>query len=93
MEKDSRPPIPSAFQLVWGTALTLMGLALFFKVPELMVRVAEVPTLAGASSFVRFSLYFVAVVLMAGGVGKISIQYRALQLRNRETESEGEGED
>ncbi len=58
------------FQLLWGCALLLMGLAFFFRIPEVMRSFSEYDHHFGAW-YVRLSLYFVAVILIGGGGKKI----------------------
>ncbi|MFW5957886.1 MAG: hypothetical protein ACOCQ0_01900 [Desulfosalsimonas sp.] len=67
-------------QFIWGLALTLMGLAFFFRIPWIMERVAEMNYLASAQIFLRFAFYLIAVILVSGGIQKI---YRFIQIREK----------
>lgn len=65
------------FQLLWGCALLLMGIAFFFRIPEIMRGFAEQQHLLGAW-YVHLSLYFVSIMLIGGGGKKIySLRYGA----------------
>ncbi|PIE71680.1 MAG: hypothetical protein CSA22_02320 [Deltaproteobacteria bacterium] len=57
-------------QMVWGTALLLMGIGVFFRVPKVMAQLGELPQFAGVSGFLRFCMYFIGVILAGGGIRK-----------------------
>lgn len=61
------------FQLLWGCALLFMGIAFFFRIPEIMRGFAEQQHLLGAW-YVHLSLYFVSIMLIGGGGKKIYSQ-------------------
>jgi hypothetical protein len=79
MNNNSGKINSSPFQVVWGAALLIMGVAVFFRVPEVMGRVEEIPSLVGAMWFIKFSFYCMGAILVAGGAKKLSTQYRAFQ--------------
>lgn len=58
------------FQLLWGCALLLMGLAFFFRIPEVMQQFAEKEHFFGAW-YVRLSMYLVSTMLIGGGGKKL----------------------
>ncbi len=58
------------FQLLWGCALLLMGLAFFFRIPEVMQQFAEKEHFFGAW-YVRLSMYLVSIMLIGGGGKKL----------------------
>ena len=57
--------------LAWGVALVLAGVGIFFRLPQVMPRIEDIAQFAGASGFIRFSFYFMALILIGGGVRKI----------------------
>lgn len=65
------PENRNAGPLIWGVALVLMGLALFFRIPQLMPRIESIEQFSSVSVFIRFCLYFVGVFLIGGGAKKI----------------------
>jgi len=79
----------SLFQVIWGAALLIMGVAVFFRVPEVMARVEEIPALVGAMWFIKFSFYCMGAVLVAGGAKKLSAQHRAARADARPGRQEG----
>ncbi len=60
-------------QLIWGTALILMGIGVFFRVNTVIEQMAAAYDLDSGLYFFRFSFYLIAVILIGGGVKKIHI--------------------
>ncbi len=58
------------FQLLWGCALLLMGIAFFFRIPDVMRSLSDQEHFFGVW-YVRLSLYLVSILLTGGGVKKI----------------------
>ncbi len=58
------------FQLLWGCALLLMGIAFFFRIPDVMSSFSDQEHFFGAW-YVRLSLYLVSILLIGGGGKKI----------------------
>jgi hypothetical protein len=58
-------------QLIWGIALVLMGVGVFFRVPVVIEQISETLDLNSGFYFFRFSFYLIAVILIGGGVKKI----------------------
>jgi hypothetical protein len=58
-------------QLIWGVALVLMGVGVFFRVPVVIEKLSETLEMNTGFYFFRFSFYLVAVILIGGGVKKI----------------------
>lgn len=69
----------SRIQVVWAAALILMGLAVFVRIPQVMPKIAQIRMLADNIVFVKFSLYFLGVLLVWGGAQKL---YRNLRKTN-----------
>jgi hypothetical protein len=67
------------FQLVWGILLTLMGIAFFFKIPEVINSAKTIETFAAGIGFVYFCLYMVDLILIVGGVRKIYTNLKKLR--------------
>ena len=69
------------FQLAWGILLTLMGIAFFFKIPEIINDAKTIETLRAGIGFVYFCLYTVALILFVGGARKIYTNLKKLRER------------
>ena len=63
-------------QLIWGIALTLVGIGVFIRIPQVMPQLAKMEQFADAMWFVRFCFYFMAVILTGGGIKKIIGHFR-----------------
>jgi len=59
------------FQTIWGIALLLMGVGIFFRVPYVMDQIAEIKHYASAMVFIRICFYFMGVLLIGGGIKKL----------------------
>ena len=67
------------FQLVWGILLTLMGIAFFFKIPEVINNAKTIETLGAGIGFVYFCLYMIDLILIVGGIKKIYTNLKELR--------------
>jgi len=67
------------FQLVWGILLTLMGIAFFFKIPEVINNAKTIETLGAGIGFVYFCLYMIDLILIVGGIKKIYTNLKRLR--------------
>jgi hypothetical protein len=72
---SENPSGKNVFQLVWGIALFLMGIAVIFRVPAVISRISATGELSSGWYFLRFCFYLIAVILIGGGIRKIN-QYR-----------------
>lgn len=70
------PELRSRLQLVWGGILALTGIGLIFRIPQVMPRISEIESFAGALPFITFCFYFMAAILIGGGVRKIIAHFR-----------------
>lgn len=70
------PELRSRLQLLWGVILALTGVGLLFRIPQVMPRIREIESFAGALPFIAFCFYFMAAVLIGGGVKKIYAHLR-----------------
>lgn len=66
-------------QIVWGTLLVLAGLGVFFRIPQVMPKVAQVEVFSRIMPFIRFCFYLMGILLIGGGVKKIIDNYRKLR--------------
>jgi hypothetical protein len=63
-------------QLIWGGALILMGVAVFFRIPQVMPKLAEMGQSATTIGFIRICFYLLGFILVGGGVKKIMGQFK-----------------
>ena len=69
-------------QMIWGIALVLAGIGVIFRIPQVLPQILKIEQFASIKGFLYFCFYFMAVILVGGGVKKIYHNYRELQ-RNR----------
>jgi hypothetical protein len=66
-------------QCIWGVALLLAGIGVFFRIPQVMPRIAEIEQFGSAIFFIRGCFYLIGILLIGGGSKKIYINYNKLQ--------------
>jgi hypothetical protein len=66
------------YQIVWGVLLVLMGIGVFFRIPQVMPRIEQIEYFSSVIWFVRFSFYLIGILLIGGGIKKIISCYRKL---------------
>ncbi len=76
----------NSVQVVWGIALMVMGVMVFFRIPEVMSDIETIETFSSSTGFIRFSFYFMAVMLTAGGGKKLINQFGKQHRGNGSTE-------
>jgi hypothetical protein len=68
-------------QIIWGIALTLAGIGVFFRIPQVMPRIEQIEQFSSVMFFIRFSFYLLGALLVGGGIKKIYIYYDKLKDR------------
>ena len=58
-------------QLIWGIVLALVGVGVFFRIPQVMPRIEQIPHFSSITIFIRFCFYLMGVMLIGGGIKKI----------------------
>jgi len=58
------------FQLIWGIALTSAGIMMFVYIPQKIAEIRQ--QFSSGIVFLRFCLYMISILLIVGGVKKIS---------------------
>ncbi len=58
-------------QLIWSIALMLMGLGVFYRIPQVMPRISNYETSSIQMIFIRFCFYLVGAMLLGGGARKL----------------------
>jgi hypothetical protein len=75
--------VKTRLQLAWGVLLVLAGVGLCFRIPQVMPQIRQIESFSGAVPYITFCLYFVALILVAGGARKLLIHYRKLNAPRR----------
>jgi hypothetical protein len=63
-------------QLIWGIALFLSGIGVFYRIPQVMPKIISIIDSNAAVIFIRFSFYFIGILLAGGGVKKIAAFFK-----------------
>jgi hypothetical protein len=58
-------------QIIWGGALLLMGVAVMFRIPQIMAKLSSIKQYASGNLFLQFCLYLIGVLLIGGGAKKL----------------------
>lgn len=66
-------------QMIWGVALTLAGIGVFFRIPQVMPKIEKIEYFSSAMYFIRFCFYLLGVLLVWGGTKKIYENYSKLK--------------
>jgi hypothetical protein len=70
-QNDSTGKNKPVFQVIYGIALTLAGIGVFYRIPQVMPRVEQMHQFSSVMGFIRFSFYLLGVLLIGGGLKKI----------------------
>jgi Ni,Fe-hydrogenase I cytochrome b subunit len=65
-------------QVIYGIALTLAGIGVFYRIPQVMPRIEQMHQFSSVMGFIRFSFYLLGVLLIGGGLKKIYENYKKL---------------
>ncbi len=58
-------------QLIWGLLLVLAGLGVFYRIPQVLPKIADIDYFANSLTLIKFSFYFLGVLLIYGGGKKM----------------------
>ena len=61
---------------VWGTALLLAGIGVFFRIPQVMPEIKSIPQFADVIGFIYFCFYLLGALLVGGGIKKLIQTYK-----------------
>lgn len=73
---EKRPQQNTTIQLIWGAALTVVGIGVFVRIPQVMPKLEQMDQFSGVMWFVRFCFYLMGVILIGGGIKKIVHYFR-----------------
>lgn len=57
-------------QIIWGIALTLAGIGVFYRIPDVMLRIEKLDYFSSILFFIRFCFYILGIMLIGGGLKK-----------------------
>jgi hypothetical protein len=77
-QKDPVDKRKSTLQVIYGIALTLAGIGVFYRIPQVMPKIEQIKQFSSMIGFIRFSLYLMGVLLVGGGLKKIIVNYKKL---------------
>ena len=68
MEKNKNK---KTIQKVWGLLLTLAGIGVFFRIPQVMPQIESIKQFSSVLPFIKFCFYTMGVFLILGGGKKL----------------------
>jgi hypothetical protein len=77
-QKDPVGKSKPTLQIIYGIALTLAGIGVFYRIPQVMPKVEQIKQFSSMVVFIRFSFYLMGVLLVGGGLKKIIVNYKKL---------------
>jgi cobalamin biosynthesis protein CobD/CbiB len=78
LDKNTTPTREKASsgQLIWGVALVIAGLGVFYRIPQVLPQIATIEYFSGALWGIRICFYLMGIILIGGGAKKIVRHYR-----------------
>jgi hypothetical protein len=71
-----KPQHTKNIQLIWGVALTMVGIGVFLRIPQVMPQLEKMEQFSGTMWFIRFCFYLMGVILIGGGIKKVLNHFR-----------------
>ena len=81
-QDDSKSRNKITVQMIWGVALALAGIGVFYRIPQVMPKIEQIEYFSSAMFYVRFCFYLLGVLLIGGGSKKIYDNYQKLERRD-----------
>jgi hypothetical protein len=93
-QDDSKSRNRTTLQMIWGIALVLAGIGVFYRIPQVMPKIERIEQFSSAMFYVRFCFYLLGVLLIGGGSKKIYDNYIKLEGRDsgNKTDRKKDGE-
>ncbi len=63
-------------QFIWGIALFLAGIGVFFRIPQVMPQIKAIPQFTDIIGFIYFCFYLLGILLIGGGIKKLANTYK-----------------
>ena len=77
----------NTLQLIWGILLLLVGVGVFFRIPQVMPEIKKIAHFGPYIYFIYFCFYLLGVLLIAGGGKKV---YHYIQQSKQSNSNDGE---
>jgi len=77
-QKDPVGKSKPTLQVIYGIALTLAGIGVFYRIPQVMPKIEQIKQFSSVIGFIRFSFYLMGALLVGGGLKKIIVNYKKL---------------
>jgi len=62
--------------IIWGILLAVVGASVIYNVPQKIIEIQNSKLSTSSLLFLKFSFYFLGLLLLAGGIKKIIDNYR-----------------
>ncbi len=80
----------SKFQVIWGMALLMAGIGVFFRIPQVMPEIEKINQFSSAMFFIRFCFYLMGILLIGGGSKKLYQHFSKVSQRVVSNKDAGE---
>jgi hypothetical protein len=71
-------------QIIWGIILILAGVGVFYRIPQVMPKMADLEVFTGIVPYIKFCFYFIGIVLFCGGIQKVYTNVKRAEIENAE---------
>jgi sulfite exporter TauE/SafE len=75
----------SVLKMLWGIVLILVGLGVFYRIPQVMPKIETIEQFASISWFIRFCFYFIGILLLVAGLKRCYDSYQRLKGKGPKT--------
>ena len=86
-ETEQSNPLKPIIHIIWGALLFLVGVGVFFRIPQVMPKIETIKQFSSVLFFIRFCFYLLGGVLIWGGLKKI-YDNRLILLKNKRNSME-----
>ena len=75
-QKEATSKKMPVFQVIYGIVLTLAGIGVFYRIPQVMPKIEQMHQFSSVMGFIRFSFYLLGVLLIGSGLKKVYENYK-----------------
>ncbi len=69
-----------SLQMIWGILLFLAGVGVFIRIPQVMPQIEKIELYLPVLLFIRLCFYLIGILLIGGGLKKIYLYSRKLEI-------------
>lgn len=66
--------------MIWGILLFLAGVGVFIRIPQVMPQIEKIELYLPVLLFIRLCFYLIGILLIGGGLKKIYLYSRKLEI-------------